>query len=468
MAYNPQNQYRCDFIRSRIINHLDNLLPVVANIVNKICPCSKPSFIQSFNAMSMPYLVALGLKPTQKTIDNLRTEIANKLFGLYYYDNYGIARATQRLSEFLRTNDQPAFFKEICYKYQEPNGISRSDRVTKRVNDGICVYPVRYILAVLNEAQNKGIDVSIREIGYYVLNAKDVLTMNASPMEVVKRIEADQSAGIINTIAKKNNSYEWQHIRALITYMMLANLILLKNKKNYGKDNIVILNTVELPAIRIFIRNYNSTPMDFDLKKYPRKTIAERRRFQFDWDEYNGHLRPYYADFATSPAALGLSGASTAKKYSASSFIGKTGEQYVIDMEKERLSKINAAYASMVLDKSAKKGTGYDIESIVGIGQNPKDPLYIEVKSTIRKTPLPASYIETINITRNEWKAAYTLRNNYWIYRVYFIIGAKKPEVHEIFGIYEKVNIRGLATIDATSFELSFDHSTEGLVDKIE
>ena len=64
---------------------------------------------------------------------------------------------------------------------------------------------------------------------------------------------------------------------------------------------------------------------------------------------------------------------------------------------------------------------------------------YIEVKSTKRVTApdlSDSSWIDTINITRNEWVAAQQHRDFYHIYRVYF--ARNGVVVYIISNIYQK------------------------------
>ena len=69
-------------------------------------------------------------------------------------------------------------------------------------------------------------------------------------------------------------------------------------------------------------------------------------------------------------------------------------------------------------------GIGYDIQSVIALpGDSAEFVKYIEVKSTKRLTPPNLAddlWIDTINITRNEWIAAKQHRGYYEIFRVYF------------------------------------------------
>lgn len=121
--YNRLNQYRCIIIRGKSQKEIDDLLPAYAKVIEDITPCEEEKFCQKFNELLAPYLSAD--KRIKKTLDNHRTEIAGKLFGMYYTEENGYVYASDRTKKFLKDNDQPAFFKDLCYKMQFPNGMQK-------------------------------------------------------------------------------------------------------------------------------------------------------------------------------------------------------------------------------------------------------------------------------------------------------------------------------------------------------
>lgn len=106
--YNRLNQYRCIIIRGKSQKEIDDLLPAYAKVIEDITPCEEEKFCQKFNELLAPYLSAD--KRIKKTLDNHRTEIAGKLFGMYYTEENGYVYASDRTKKFLKDNDQPAFF----------------------------------------------------------------------------------------------------------------------------------------------------------------------------------------------------------------------------------------------------------------------------------------------------------------------------------------------------------------------
>lgn len=427
--YDHTKQYRCTIIRGKSQKEMDDLLPAYAKVIDEICPCKHDEFEHAFNDEFQRYLPES--ERIKKTLDNHRTEISGKLFGMYFFADDGMVYESERTQKFLEDNDQPAFFKDICFKMQFPNGTQKvATTVKQRVDDEICVRPNAFIIKLLQIASKANLEVTKKDIGYYVLNSLDVLQGNASPYEVLEQIEKDRSKGIEREIVApgKASSYKYQHINEQINYLELANLIRVTDDKR------VILNPNEKDTIELFASVYDDQP-EFDVYKYDLTDLEVRKEFQFDWDEYYGRLSGYAKDFYTSLEALSFnpqlgetddtkeSKKSGKPKMNLTEF-GDEGEALVYEYEKERVSAFNARLANKVLSLGKTRGIGYDIQSVVAEpGDEAEFVKYIEVKSTKRLTcpdledPL---WIDTVNVTRNEWIAAHQHQGYYSIYRVFF------------------------------------------------
>lgn len=424
--YDCTRQYRCTIIRGKSQKEMDDLLPAYAKVIDEICPCDANEFEKMFNDAFMRFLPAE--ERVKKTLDNHRTEISGKLFGMYYFSKDGKVYEAERTQKYLEDNDQPAFFKDICYKMQFPNGTQKvTPTVIERVSDGINVRPNAFLLKLLLLAKKSRVDITKREIGYYVLNSLDVLQGRANPGEVLQAIIQDQKSGVVRTIhvPGKQNSYNWQHINEQMNYLELANLI----RFTGDKDKKVVLNPNEMKTIKLFADDWNKKPM-FDVYSYNLDSVDNRRKFQYDWDEYYSHVSACVAQFATSATALVVdikkpekTTEDKAKTLSLTEF-GDEGEQIVYEYEKKRVAAFNQRLANKVLSLGKTKGLGYDIQSVIAEpGDMAEFVKYIEVKSTKRLTCpdiKEALWIDTLNITRNEWIAAQQHRDFYSIFRVYF------------------------------------------------
>lgn len=421
--YDHTKQYRCTIIRGKSQKEMDDLLPAYAKVIDEICPCRHEEFEGLFNSAFQRYLPESDR--IKKTLDNHRTEISGKLFGMYYYADDGMVYESERTHKYLDDNDQPAFFKDICYKMQFPNGMQKvSATVAERVRDGINIRPNAFIIKLLQIAENAKVNITKRELGYYVLNSLDVLQGNASPYEVLETITRDQRNGIERDIVVpgKASSYTHQHINEQINYLELANLIRVTDDKR------IILNTKEKEAIKLFAEVYDKSP-DFDVYTYDLDLVEIRKKFQFDWDAYYAKISSCAANFSTSPDALAFVGDEEVLEKEKKQGInltafGDEGEALVFEYEKQRVAAFNARLVGKVLALGKTKGIGYDIQSVIAEpGDKAEFVKYIEVKSTKRLTCPDINdslWIDTLNITRNEYIAIHQHREYYSIYRVFF------------------------------------------------
>jgi len=423
--YDANKQYRCTIIRGKSQKEMDDFLPAYAKVIDEVCPCSAIDFEVSFNNAFQHFLPQLDR--IKKTFDNHRTEISGKLFGMYYFADDGMVYESERTQKYLEDNDQPAFFKDICYKMQFPNGSQKSSTVRERISAKISIRPMSFILKFLQIAKTAKIDITKKDIGYYILNSLDVLQGKANPYEVLDAISTDKQAGIERTIIVpgKASSYNYQHINEQINYLELANLIRVTDDKR------LILNSNESETIELFASTWDVAP-DFDAYSYDLSSVENRKKFQLDWDFYYSQLSSEAAKFETTADSLivntDLSEDDTAKAKKESSVnlteFGDEGEALVFEYEKRRVSAFNARLANKVLSLGKTKGIGYDIQSVIAEpGDEAEYVKYIEVKSTKRFTCPDIDnnlWVDTLNITRNEWVAAQQHKEYYSIFRVYF------------------------------------------------
>lgn len=429
--YDHSKQYRCTIIRGKSKKEMDDLLPAYAMVIDEICPCSIEEFDAKFNNAFQRFLPESDR--IKKTLDNHRTEISGKLFGMYYRTEDGVVYESQRTMKYLEDNDQPAFFKDVCFKMQFPNGMDSSHTLQERVSEKINVRPNSFVLKLLQLAEIAKEKITIKEIGYYVLNSLDVLQGNANPYEVLETIANDHKAGIqreIKAYDEKGNakasSYTMQHIREQLNYLELANLIRITT------DKIVMLNPNEMDTINLFTKEFDKAP-DFDVYAYDLSILEVRKEFQFNWDSYYARLSAYASAFTTNPEALAFNennvSENTEEKKSKKQGVnltefGDEGEALVYEYEKKRVSAFNARLANKVLSLGKTKGIGYDIQSVIAeSGEEAEFVKYIEVKSTKRLTcpdVTDSLWMDTLNVTRNEYVAAHQHKGYYCIYRVFF------------------------------------------------
>lgn len=427
--YDPSRQYRCTIIRGKSQKEMDDLLPAYAKVIDEVCPCSVKEFDTLFNNAFQHFLPES--QRIKKTLDNHRTEIAGKLFGMYYSTDDGddgIVYESQRTQKYLEDNDQPAFFKDVCYKMQFPNGMDSTSTLQDRIANNISIRPNAYILKVLQIASTANEVISVKDIGYYILNSLDVLQGQANPYEVLEAIADDHKNGIQREVVaydekgkKKASSFTMQHIREQINYLELANLIRIND------DKTVTLNTRENETINLFSNDFDKPPA-FNVYSYNLSTVEGRKEFEFDWVYYFSKLSDNASEFDTSVESLLPEQKEEAQKKSSSkqnlTEFGDMGEKLVYEYEKKRVAAYNARLVNKVIPFGKIKGVGFDVQSIIAEkGEKAEFCKYIEVKSTKRLTSPDLSdklWVDTLNITRNEWVAALQHKECYSIYRLYF------------------------------------------------
>lgn len=459
--YDHTKQYRCIIIRGKAKKKLDDLLPAYAMVIDNICPCVADEFESKFNS-ALRKLFNIKSKESdqlaiKKTLDNHRTEIAGKLFGMYFLARDGIVYPSERTAKYLSDMDQPAFFKDICYKMQFPNGMNSIKYVIQYTKQNIKIRQYPFIIKVLSLAEQYNILLSASDIGYYILNSLDVLKGEASAEEVIGQIVVDRSKGIYRKIKVegKASSYTMQHINEQLNYLELANLVFLDEDKN------IKLNHKEDSCLQLFISQCGNSP-EFDSYAYDLNKKEGRESFYYDWDYYFSKLSSVSGQFNTSVSALVSEEhlEKTEKKQSSETNLielGDDGEQFVYEYERKRVAAFNPRLVSKVLPVGKTKGLGFDIQSVIAEkGDDAEFVKYIEVKSTKRVTAPDlddAEWLDTVNITRNEYVAAMQHKKFYSIYRVYFVRDG--IVVFTINNVFQKHN-DGLLSIVPTIYRVDF------------
>ena len=203
MNYNPDNQYRCTIIRGKSQTQMEDLLPLYANMVHRLCPCTEYEFNERGNKFLSKALFGTDCyeilpDSNQKTVRNHLTEIAGTLLALYRIDLDGYVYETELCSYLLDTNDFPAFFRNICLNFQFPNGTKKSNFVLQDVANRINIKPFCFVVSLLYYAQQQPHKhlLTKQEIGYYVLNNLEALQGIVSVETVYHKIIEDRVDGV--------------------------------------------------------------------------------------------------------------------------------------------------------------------------------------------------------------------------------------------------------------------------------
>ncbi len=448
MSFNPNIQYRCTIIRGKSISRMDDYLPIYAEILNEICPISVKNFNEVFDKKLAHYI-----KDNRKTIKNHRTENVDKLLGMFF-EKDKIIYISERTKKFIANNDQPAFFKSVCFKFQQPNGSQKiKTTLREKITNGINFKSYHFILALLKTAAKGKIIFTKHEVAYYVLNALQVLQGKVTVDEVLKVILKDRKKGIENKVdTSKNYAWGYQHINEQFDYLELANLIRKDTKS-------IWLNARELSSIDYFIEDLKK-PLAIDFSKYDFDEKGISKRIELEWQTYFGALSDVEENkFTTTIDSLET--ALPTDEFPKIPIISKIelgdeGENFVLQAEKDIVKAFNPRLVNKVNHHGKTRGLGYDITSIE-VNRNKKNPeflRYIEVKATKRVHPPDfTDTLDTINLTRNEWVAAEQHNIHFYIYRVYF---TSKGTFLSIINDPVKKNEDGLLYATPTVYRVEF------------
>ena len=447
----PSTQYRCTIItRGRAQGQKDDLLPAFASVIDALCPCPKSVFNEVFDKEIKKLLPSVEAK----ALANYRTETAGQLFGMYYIDSSDMVHMGERTKKLIEDSDQPAFFKDICYKLQVPSGINKvsKDKTLTYIEKNIRFRPCPFLLSLLKAAKEVEIVLTKKEVAYYALNSLEVLQGESSPVEV---LEAIIRARHINSRAAQqlSGSHDLQHINEIFNLMYFANLI-----RTEGQN--LIINSRESVTIQAMVESLAES-LPFDVYQYDLSTTENRKIFRREWSEYYAALSDKGGRvFDTSVESLveDISEVYVSPEERDSN-IGDEGERWVYFREKARVKAFNERLARNVLHVGAQQGLGYDVQSVIaGLPGNSEHKMYIEVKTTKRVTAITEPWKDQIKLEASQWIAAEQLRTSFWIFRVYWT----NEESRRLFRIndpYDKYK-KGLIHVAPIGFRVEFKNDS--------
>lgn len=456
MMFDPARQRRAAFIRSRGKDELDSLLLPLAQLVQQITPCSIEDFGAEFDKRSR---TILGEDIDSKTIANFRTEIVRSLFGLVVFTDT-TARPSDRLVRLLQSSDQTAFFKEIALKFQFPfGGVSKKNW---EENQDLSLRPGPFIIQLLSLASAAKTQLTREEIYFYVLNAEDVQLGQVAPGEVLTTVLSARAKSLAPVnFPVPGGSFGRQHLKEFLDFLELGMLIVIE-------DDRVWLRTTETLAIETFLG------IDSRRIQFRDPGFQNHEELRSAWDAYyttleEGDVAALQVTADQTPAEVGeLPAVATATdnlRRVPNVEIGRQGELIVIEFERRRLVQHDRALLIKLVDRTAERHIGYDIQSAradLEDGDHDYDELiYIEVKTTRRLTRVADLKHDVFNMTRNEWNKAKESRSAYFVYRVYLTSeGTQIARMCDPFGM----NGTGLRALP-TNFEIQLDQPEKELVD---
>lgn len=412
----PEEYYfRIHHVRPRFKGNVENVLVYMATEISKIGDAPKEEFNKSLNN-SIKCFPGNSIA-TQKTIDNWRTEISS-LFGLFYEDDNKVNHSMLRAKELAETNDLVKFFKLFLYYFQYPGAHIKANRILEQIENGVRFKPAQYILKLLDHAEKdtgQRCGITKAEACYCIFNDLRCTRDNQDVKDVWDRIvynrQQDVKYDAIGDVIR--------YAGDILDYMQLANLLVSYNgkefflNKNENEAIISFINSSEwFSGYDKMIRNRSGSIEDINFCKKDWFIYVNRNSEETDFstniieyiktEDINDHMQRFAAYMAKLSVLDNLK----------TKDIGDIGESLVHGHECERLkSSGREDLVHLVKKIPTELGIGYDISS-----REIDDTIRnIEVKTTISSKPL---MFNKIHLTPNEWQAAKSYKERYFIYRL--------------------------------------------------
>jgi len=420
--------YRLHHVRPRFKNDIENVLLFMAAEIELIGEKEEKEFQNKLQEAIKRYPGNSSRK--EKTISNWRTEISS-LLALVQYSKDGKCRPSKMAKNINSNENLIEFFRYFCFNFQYPGGYLKEHEIVNYIKKGIKFKPVHYIIKVLIYGQEKEekFGITKAEATHCIFNdlrvTRDQRNVNETYLLIKK-----------NRLIKNNYTEDGDIIRYagdILDYMVLANLLRLSPNGKY------FLVTSEIDVIQTFQKdkktftNYDIFYQKSDLKPQDlsglknswydyfnenlnKKIFETTDNFLFKKDD---EKIPKISQPLIQNILQGLEEKKISNKIKTKD-IGNAGEAVTMHHEVKRLQSLG----KIDLSKQVKKipdylGVGYDIKSFEGQNIDPDKELQrlIEVKSTISKNKVNS---KGFNMTVNEWTAAETLKEAYYIYRLQF------------------------------------------------
>jgi len=361
-----------------------------------------------------------NLNRSKKTINNWRTEI-DALLGLIHY-NEDKAYPSKLAKDLADNQDLVKFFKIFTYRFQYPSGALKPHVIKELLKHDVHFRPGPYIIQLLKAAEdqeNSRIGIDKAELTHCVFNDLRVVRDQRNPLDTWQLIKQNRSLSY---------DYDWtgdviRYAGDILDYMVQARLL---KKQLNGK---FYLNHNEDLAIQRFINPDEDFNGYRELNYY---NLDDIKNMADDWVHYM-NKDVSYDYFETDVLSLytddqvdkyndlkkeleGLLESEETQK------IGSVGEALVINHEQIYL-KLNdrADLKHLVQLIPAKFGVGYDVLSRELDAKHKN----IEVKTTAS----PSERIfERFHLTPNEWEAAKSHNERYYVYRL--LVSPKKIKLH--------------------------------------
>jgi hypothetical protein len=406
--------FRLHHVRPRFKNNLENVLLFMANEISKMQALPKKEFKKMLD--NSIKLFPGNARLAEKTIDNWRTEIS-ALFGFIQKDNFGkTSRPGQIALKLAKEQDLIQFFKYFLYYFQYPGGHLKTHKIQELIEAGVKFKPAQYILRVLEagEKYTKGrFSINKAELTHCIFNDLRVTRDGREPKEVAELI-------VNNRLSKVE--YDWtgdviRYAGDILDYMVIADLLQIHGNNFY-------INWKERESITAIIQSKNwfnaydplYTATNFEALKVIEdhwfdyvNTYLDKELFKTDVLKYLGVDEDAYTTLVNASIA---EFEKDIENISRTKDIGDFGESLILGHECMRMKTGEREDLIHLIKRIPTAfAMGYDIHSV----ELDERKRLIEVKTTISSKTLN---FYNFHLTPNEWNAADSFGDRYYVYRL--------------------------------------------------
>ena len=419
--YNIPEEYyfRIHHCRPRFKGNVENVLIYMATEITRIGDAEREEFNSLLNNAIRCFPGNSTL--VEKTINNWRTEISS-LFGLFYEDEQQCNHAMLRAKELAEHNDLVEFFKLFLYYFQYPGAHIKSRDVLEQIEAGVHFKPAQYILKLLQyaeESTGKRCGITKEEACYCIFNDLRCTRDNQDVSITWARIQHNREIEIEYVADGDVTRYAGD----ILDYMQHANLLVSYNNKEF------FINHNENEAILKYVNSsewFSGYDTMIERKSGTLEAVNACRTSWFLYVNREADDTDFSTDITTffevEPAVSSVD--AKFKLFSAymerlknlevlkTKDIGDIGESLVHGHECQRLKNGGREdLVHLVVKIPTELGVGYDISS-----RELDDTIRnIEVKTTISSKPI---VFNKVHLTPNEWQAAKSYKERYFIYRL--------------------------------------------------
>ncbi len=382
--------YRLHHPRPRFKNNIENILGYMAFSIAELDGLQEKEFIERL--LEAIHNFRGNEKLVKKTINNWRTEIS-AIFSMILVENKCVL-ATDLTKKLADTMNLREFFLRILCTFQYPAGFLKNHEIKKIVEANILFHPLLWISKFFTS--NIPIEekyLTDVEFCHCVLNDLRVSRDHEDISITIKRIILNRA----NNVNYVNYGDIKRYALDLLDYCVLAGILI----KDYNGKYFLKEDSLE------FLKFFSANAYIFN-EYTSNLSLSDIEQKKTNWIKYvNNNSSLLLAKFQDSIKEIDEESISFSTKD-----IGDRGEALIVAHEKIWLLNNDRSDLSRLVQLMPTKfSVGYDVLS----RELDATMKHIEVKTTVS---LKDFTVNRIHLTPNEWAAAESFRERYYIYRI--------------------------------------------------